>query len=202
MSDEVDKSRRNFLTAATAGMGAVGVAFTAVPFISSWAPSERAKALGAPVEVDISKLEPGAMMTVMWRGSPIYIVHRTKEMLDQLAVNDTNLRDPSSQESEQPAYAKNEARARDPQYLVLIGTCTHLGCLPKNRFEPGTVDINLPGGWPGGFFCPCHGSKFDMAGRVFKDVPAPINLRVPPYSFKGPAQLIVGLDENEKQGAA
>jgi ubiquinol-cytochrome c reductase iron-sulfur subunit len=202
MSDEVDRSRRNFLTAATAGMGAVGVAFTAVPFISSWAPSERAKALGAPVEVDISKLEPGAMMTVMWRGSPIYIVHRTKEMLDQLAANDANLRDPSSQESEQPAYAKNEARARDPQFLVLIGTCTHLGCLPKNRFEPGTVDINLPGGWPGGFFCPCHGSKFDMAGRVFKDVPAPINLRVPPYSFKSPAQLIVGLDENDRQGAA
>jgi ubiquinol-cytochrome c reductase iron-sulfur subunit len=202
MSDEVDKSRRNFLTAATAGMGAVGVAFTAVPFISSWAPSERAKALGAPVEVDISRLEPGAMMTVMWRGSPIYIVHRTKEMLDQLAANDANLRDPSSQESEQPAYAKNEARARDPQFLVLIGTCTHLGCLPKNRFEPGTVDINLPGGWPGGFFCPCHGSKFDLAGRVFKDVPAPINLRVPPYSFKSPVQLIVGLDENDKQGAA
>lgn len=202
MSDEVDKSRRNFLTAATAGMGAVGVAFTAVPFISSWAPSERAKALGAPVEVDVSKLEPGAMMTVMWRGSPIYIVHRTKEMLDQLAANDANLRDPSSQESDQPAYAKNEARARDPQYLVLVGTCTHLGCLPKNRFEPGTVDINVPGGWPGGFFCPCHGSKFDLAGRVFKDVPAPINLRVPPYSFKSPTQLIVGLDENDKKGAA
>jgi ubiquinol-cytochrome c reductase iron-sulfur subunit len=202
MSDEVDKSRRNFLTAATAGMGAVGVAFTAVPFIQSWAPSERAKALGAPVEVDVSKLEPGAMMTVMWRGSPIYIVHRTKEMLDQLASNDGNLRDPQSAESDQPSYAKNEARAREPQYLVLIGTCTHLGCLPKNRFEPGTVDIDVPGGWPGGFFCPCHGSKFDLAGRVFKDVPAPLNLRVPPYSFLSESALVIGLDETDKKGAA
>ncbi len=202
MSDEVDKSRRNFLTAATAGMGAVGVAFTAVPFISSWAPSERAKALGAPVEVDVSKLEPGAMMTVMWRGNPVYIVHRTKAMLDQLASNEENLRDPQSQESDQPAYAKNESRAREPQYLVLIATCTHLGCLPKNRFEPGTVDIDVPGGWPGGFFCPCHGSKFDLAGRVFKDVPAPLNLRVPPYSFLSETALVVGLDETDKKGAA
>jgi len=202
MSDEVDKSRRNFLTAATAGMGAVGVAFTAVPFITSWAPSERAKALGAPVEVDVSKLEPGAMMTVMWRGSPIYIVHRTKAMLDQLAANDGNLRDPESMESDQPSYAKNESRARDPQYLVLIGTCTHLGCLPKSRFEPGTVDIDVPGGWPGGFFCPCHGSKFDLAGRVFKDVPAPLNLRVPPYSFQSETALVIGLDETDKKGAA
>ncbi|HZF17298.1 MAG TPA: ubiquinol-cytochrome c reductase iron-sulfur subunit [Steroidobacteraceae bacterium] len=202
MSDEVDKSRRNFLTAATAGMGAVGVAFTAVPFVSSWAPSERAKALGAPVEVDVSKLEPGAMMTILWRGSPVYIVHRTKEMLDQLTSNDGNLRDPESQESDQPAYARNEARAREPQYLVLIGTCTHLGCLPKNRFEPGTVDIDVPGGWPGGFFCPCHGSKFDLAGRVFKDVPAPLNLRVPPYSFKTASTLVVGLDETDAKGAA
>jgi ubiquinol-cytochrome c reductase iron-sulfur subunit len=202
MSDEVDKSRRQFLTAATAGVGAVGVVFVATPFIESWAPSARAKALGAPVEVDISKLEPGAMMTVLWRGSPIYVVHRTKEMLDQLAKNDGNLRDPGSEESEQPQYAKNEARALKPEYLVLVGTCTHLGCLPKNRFEPGTVDIAVPGGWPGGFFCPCHGSKFDLAGRVFKDVPAPINLRVPPYSFRDSATLVVGLDESDKKGAA
>jgi ubiquinol-cytochrome c reductase iron-sulfur subunit len=123
-------------------------------------------------------------------------------MLDQLATNDGNLRDPASEESDQPGYAKNEARARDPQYLVLIGTCTHLGCLPKTRFEPGTVDIDVPGGWPGGFFCPCHGSKFDMAGRVFKDVPAPLNLRVPPYSFKDPATLIIGLDEPAQKGVA
>jgi ubiquinol-cytochrome c reductase iron-sulfur subunit len=202
MSDEVDKSRRHFLTAATAGMGAVGVVFTAVPFVTSWAPSERAKALGAPVEVDVSKLEAGAMMTVLWRGNPIYIVHRTREMLDQLATNDGNLRDPASAESDQPTYAKNEARARDPQYLVLIGTCTHLGCLPKSRFEPGTVDIDVPGGWPGGFFCPCHGSKFDMAGRVFKDVPAPLNLRVPPYHFKDAATLVIGLDEPAQKGVA
>ena len=202
MSDEVDNSRRHFLTAATAGMGAVGVVLTAVPFLTSWAPSERAKALGAPVEVDISKLEPGAMMTVIWRGSPIYIVHRTKEMLDQLGTNDTNLRDPASEESEQPAYAKNEARAREPQYLVLIGTCTHLGCLPKTRFQPGTVDIDVPGGWPGGFFCPCHGSKFDLAGRVFKDVPAPLNLSVPPYSFRDPSTLVVGLDDLDHKGVA
>jgi len=202
MSDEVDKSRRHFLTAATAGMGAVGVVFTAVPFIESWKPSARAKALGAPVEVDLSKLEPGAMMTTMWRGSPIYIVHRTKEMLDRLAGNDPNLRDPASDESDQPPYAKNEARARDPEYLVLIGTCTHLGCLPKNRFEPGSVEIDVPGGWPGGFFCPCHGSKFDLAGRVFKGVPAPTNLRVPPYSFRDKTMLVIGLDDVNQKGVA
>jgi ubiquinol-cytochrome c reductase iron-sulfur subunit len=198
MSDEVDKSRRHFLTAATAGMGAVSVVFTAVPLLESWSPSARAKAMGAPVEVDIGKLEPGAIMTVLWRGSPIYIVHRTKEMLDQLPGNDANLRDPASEESDQPAYAKNEVRASNPQYLVLIGTCTHLGCLPKSRFEPGSVEP----AWPGGFFCPCHGSKFDLAGRVFKGVPAPLNLRVPPYSFRGASTLIIGLDEPNQKGVA
>jgi ubiquinol-cytochrome c reductase iron-sulfur subunit len=202
MSDEVDKSRRHFLTAATAGMGAVGVVFTAVPFIESWKPSARAKALGAPVEVDLAKLEPGAMLTVMWRGSPIYIVHRTKEMLDRLAGNDPNLRDPASDESDQPLYAKNETRAREPEYLVVIGTCTHLGCLPKTRFEPGSVQIDVPGGWPGGFFCPCHGSKFDLAGRVFKGVPAPTNLRVPPYAFRDKTMLIVGVDDANQKGVA
>ena len=202
MSDEVDNSRRHFLTAATAGMGAVGAVLTAVPFLASWAPSEKAKALGAPVDVDVSKLEPGAMMTVMWRGNPVYIVHRTKEMLDKLAGIDGSLKDPASEESDQPAYAKNAARAREAQYLVLIATCTHLGCLPKKRFEPGTVNIDVPGGWPGGFFCPCHGSKFDLAGRVFKDVPAPTNLRVPPYSFRNPSTLIVGLDDPKQKGVA
>ena len=202
MSDEVDKSRRHFLTAATAGMGAVGVVFTAVPFIESWQPSARAKALGAPVEVDLSKLEPGAMLTVLWRGSPIFIVHRTPEMLDRLPANDPNLRDPHSDDSDQPPYAKNEVRAREPQFLVVIGTCTHLGCLPKTRFDPGSVEIDLPGGWPGGFFCPCHGSKFDLAGRVFKGVPAPTNLRIPPYSFRDPTNLVIGLDDVNKKGAA
>jgi ubiquinol-cytochrome c reductase iron-sulfur subunit len=174
---------------------------TAVPFLASWKPSARAQALGAPVEADISKLEPGAIVKVNWRGQAIYIVHRTSEMVATLTSPEViaNLRDPDSeavdpgsQKPLQPAYAKNATRSLKPQYLVLVGVCTHLGCAPLNRFVPN--DPELGASWPGGFYCPCHGSKFDLAGRVFKDVPAPTNLKVPPYRFVTDNVVQIGAD--------
>jgi len=192
MSDEVDTGRRHFLTVATVATGAVGAAFAAMPFLASWRPSARAKALGAPVEVDISKLEAGAMLKVEWRGKAIFVVHRTPQMLSQLQGVDAELRDPASAESTQPDFAKNEARALKPEYLVLIGVCTHLGCAPLDKFMPG--DVTVSADWPGGFFCPCHGSKFDMSGRVFKDVPAPTNLSVPPYQFVSDTRILIGVE--------
>jgi ubiquinol-cytochrome c reductase iron-sulfur subunit len=188
----MDGGRRHFLLVATTVTGLAGAAFTAVPFLSSWQPSARAQALGAPVEVDIAKLEPGAILKVEWRGQAIYIVRRTPEMLAMLAKNVSALRDPESADSEQPDYAKNETRSVKPEYLVLVGVCTHLGCAPINRFEP--ADAELGATWPGGFYCPCHGSKFDLSGRVFKDVPAPTNLRVPPYQFLADTRLLIGSD--------
>lgn len=200
MTEEVDKSRRQFLTAATVTTGAVGAVFAATPFVLSWQPSVRARALGAPIDVDISRLEPGAMLTVQWRKQPVWIVRRTREMLAQLPRNNAKLKDPESEASDQPEYAKNEARARKAEFLVLVGTCTHLGCLPKSRFQMGVGE----GGpdWPGGFFCVCHGSRFDMAGRVFKESPASANLRVPPYDFVSDTVIIVGADAAPAQGAA
>ena len=190
MTEEVDTGRRHFLTVATAATGAVGAAFVAVPFLASWKPSARARALGAPVEVDLSKLEPGAMIKVEWRGRAIYVLNRTPQMLEQIKGHDANLRDPESNESEQPAFAKNAARALKPEILVLVGVCTHLGCAPLEKFTPG--DVTVSADWPGGFFCPCHGSKFDMSGRVFRDVPAPTNLPVPPYRFASDTSLVIG----------
>ena len=192
MSETVDTGRRHFLTVATVATGAVGAAFVAVPFLASWKPSARARALGAPVEVDISKLELGAMLKVEWRGKAIFIVHRTPQMLAQLEGIDNLLRDPGSAESEQPDFAKNPARALKPEYLVLVGVCTHLGCAPLDKFTPG--DVTVSADWQGGFFCPCHGSKFDMSGRVFKDVPAPTNLPVPPYRFVSDARILIGAE--------
>jgi ubiquinol-cytochrome c reductase iron-sulfur subunit len=192
MTEEVDTGRRHFLTVATVATGAVGAAFAAIPFLASWKPSARAKAMGAPVEVDIGKIEPGAMVKVEWRGKAIFIVHRTPQMLDQLKGIDGRLRDPGSNESEQPEFAKNAARAMKPEYLVLVGVCTHLGCAPLDKFTPG--DATVSADWPGGFFCPCHGSKFDMSGRVFKDVPAPTNLPVPPYSFLSDTRILIGAE--------
>lgn len=184
--------RRHFLVVATTTVGLAGVAATAVPFLASWRPSAQAKALGAPVEVDISKLELGALMKVEWRGQAIYIVHRTPEMLGKLAANDPNLKDPKSEnEEQQPKYIKDETRSIKPEYLVLIGVCTHLGCAPLDRFG---ADAQLGASWPGGFYCPCHGSKFDLSGRVFKDVPAPDNLRVPPYRYVTDGLLMIGSD--------
>ena len=192
MTEQVDTGRRHFLTVATVATGAVGAAFVAVPFLASWKPSARAKAMGAPVEVDVSKLEPGAMVKVEGRGKAIFVVHRTPQMLGLLEGMEPKLRDPESNESDQPEFARNEARALKPEYLVLVGVCTHLGCAPLDKFTPG--DATVAADWEGGFFCPCHGSKFDISGRVFKDVPAPTNLPVPPYRFVGDTRILIGAE--------
>jgi ubiquinol-cytochrome c reductase iron-sulfur subunit len=189
----VDRGKRRFLIAATGVMGGAAGVAVAVPFVLSMTPSARARAAGAPVEVDISKVEPGMMITVEWRGKPVWIVHRTPEMLASLPKIDSEVADPQSSVKQQPDYARNEARSIKPEYLVLVGICTHLGCSPSQKLTAG-VDSGMGGNWPGGFFCPCHGSKFDLAGRVFKGVPAPINLEVPPYAYLSDTRLIVGSD--------
>jgi ubiquinol-cytochrome c reductase iron-sulfur subunit len=192
-TEHVDEGRRHFLLVATSAVGAVGAVATAVPFLASWQPSAKAQALGGPVEADISKLQMGEMMKVEWRGQAIYIVRRSQEMIDKLNTHDSMLRDPNSNESEQPEYAKNLTRSRNPEYLVLVGVCTHLGCAPMAKFKVGDTDVAAD--WPGGFYCPCHGSKFDLSGRVLKEVPAPLNLRVPPYYFANESTLVIGLDK-------
>jgi len=189
---EVDQDRRGFLIFATAATGAIGAGFATVPFIASWNPSERARAAGLPVEVDLSKIEPGQMLTIPYRKKPMYIVHRTPEMVASLAGHDRELKDAVSADSEQPEYAKNAARAAREEFLVVEGTCTHLGCLPKARFEKALPELGAD--WPGGFFCPCHGSKFDLAGRVFNGSPASQNLRIPLYSFRDDKTLVIGVD--------
>jgi ubiquinol-cytochrome c reductase iron-sulfur subunit len=194
VADEaVDLSRRKFLTNATIATGAVGAVFVAVPFVESWTPSERARALGAPTDLDITKVDPGQMTIITWRRQPIYVVRRTPEMVGHLQGHDGDLKDPTSQDSKQPDYAKNVQRSRTAEYLVLIGTCTHLGCLPKQRFEAASAEMGPT--WPGGYFCPCHGSRFDLAGRVFKGSPASVNLVVPPYEYPNEKTLRVGADE-------
>jgi ubiquinol-cytochrome c reductase iron-sulfur subunit len=190
---KVDRGKRRFLVAATSVMGGVAGVAVAVPFVMSMNPSARARAAGAPVEQDISKVEPGMMITVEWRGKPVWIVHRTPEMLASLPKIDSEVADPQSSVKQQPDYAKNEARSIKPEFLVLVGICTHLGCSPSQKLIAG-VDSGLGSDWPGGFFCPCHGSKFDLAGRVFKGVPAPINLEVPPYAYLSDTRLIIGSD--------
>ena len=192
--NDVNPSRRRFLTAATTVIGGVGTAFALVPFISSMQPSAKARAAGAPVRADISKLEEGQMIRVKWRGKPVWIVKRTDSMIETLPTLDDQLRDPDSLESIQPPYAQNELRSIKPEILVLIGICTHLGCSPTYRPDVGAADL---GGdeWKGGFFCPCHGSRFDLAGRVYKGVPAPINLDVPPHRFLSETELVIGEDE-------
>jgi len=191
-AEGVDLKKRRMLTAATSVVGAVGAAYVAVPFLASWQPSARAKAAGAPVEADISKIEMGALLRVKWRGKPVWIVRRTKEMLDSLpALNDT-LRDPSSNESDQPEYCKNEGRAIKPEYFIGVGICTHLGCSPTYRPEVAPADLGAD--WKGGFFCPCHGSRFDLAGRVYAGVPAPTNLVIPPHQYLSDANVLIGDD--------
>lgn len=192
-NQEVDQGKRRFLIAATSVMGGVAGAAVAVPFIASMLPSERAKAAGAPVEVDISKIEPGAMITVEWRGKPVWIIHRTKEMLESLAKVEDKLSDPKLEVPQQPEYAKNATRSRKPELMVLVGICTHLGCSPTSKLKSGAEE-GMPADWLGGFFCPCHGSKFDLAGRVFKGSPAPINLEVPPHYYISDARLLIGED--------
>jgi ubiquinol-cytochrome c reductase iron-sulfur subunit len=196
--NEVDQGRRKFLTVATSATAAAGAVFALSPFVASWEPSERARALGAPVSVDLSKLEVGQMVTYVWRRQPIYIFKRTPETVADLPSHDGRLKDPKSAESDQPPYAKNEQRSRRPDIAVIIAICTHLGCLPKQHFQPG--DTVLGPDWPGGFLCPCHGSRFDMAGRVFNGSPASVNLRIPPYSYPTPTTLLIGEDESSVQG--
>jgi len=188
----VDESRRKFLTVATSATAAVGAVFAVTPFVASWKPSERARAMGAPVTVDLGKLEVGQMIVPVWRRQPIYVFRRDPGLVGQLAAHDARLKDPKSADSDQPEYARNEHRSRRDDVAVLIGTCTHLGCLPKQRFEP--ADAELGADWPGGFLCPCHGSRFDLAGRVFNGSPASVNLRVPPYSFPDDRTLVIGDD--------
>ena len=193
-SDGVNSGRRKFLTAATSAVGVAGAVGVAVPFLGSWNPSAKAKAAGAPVKADIGKLEPGQMVVVEWRGKPVYVMHRTPEQVEDLSKLNDSLKDPNSDISAQPAYISGDARSLRPEILVIVGLCTHLGCAPKFRPEVGAADL---GGddWLGGFFCPCHGSKFDLAGRVYSGVPASTNLEVPPYSFEGDSVLVIGVDE-------
>ncbi len=192
MSTDVDAGRRRFLTASVAVVGGVATVGTAVPFVAAWQPSERARAIGAPVEVDISKIEPGQMLTQKWRGKPVWIVSRTPEILQALPGIDDRLRDPKSTQNQQPGYAKNEHRSIKPEIIVLIGICTHLGCSPTYVKQDGAP---LGAGWPGGFFCPCHGSMFDYAGRVYAGVPAPTNLVVPPHRYLSDTRILIGAGE-------
>jgi ubiquinol-cytochrome c reductase iron-sulfur subunit len=188
----VDNQKRRFLTAATSVVGAVGAGFVAVPFLKSWNPSEKAKAAGAPVEADISKLEPGQLMRVKWRGKPVWVVRRTEQNLSDLKKIEGVLLDPASEDQQQPSYCKNAHRSRKPEYLVAVGICTHLGCSPTYRPEMAPADLGAD--WVGGFFCPCHGSKFDLSGRVYSGVPAPKNLEIPPYQYLTDTQLLIGDD--------
>ncbi len=196
MSDESTDQTRRQLLAITTGLGLAGTAVASIPFVLSMQPSARARALGAPVEVDISKLEAGQRLVFEWRGKPVWIVNRTKKMLDTLPGMAGKLVDPNSDASEQPSYAQNEWRSIKPDILVLVGICTHLGCSPLAKFVEGAAS-GLGRDWPGGFFCPCHGSFFDLAGRVYKDVPAPTNLVVPPHAYVSDTRIIVGLSPDE-----
>ncbi len=194
--DAIDPSRRAWVGIAC-GAGAVGAAAVAVPFVSSFAPSERAKAAGAAVEVDISALKPGEMKTVEWRGKPVWIVKRTPEQVDSLKKTDPKVADPESKRKPDeltPEYARNQHRSRKPELLVAVGICSHLGCSPTEKLTPG-AQPSLPDDWQGGFFCPCHGSMFDLAGRVYKNVPAPDNLEVPPHMFLSDSRLLIGEDK-------
>lgn len=189
-TDNVNTSRRRFLIGATSVVGGAGAVGIAVPFVASWQPSAKAKAAGAPVKYNLGKVEPGAMVTVEWRGQPVYILRRTPEVLETIVASEELLSDPASERPQQPEYAKNEYRSIKEEYLILVGVCTHLGCAPKFRPEAGTVTPD----WLGGFFCPCHGSKFDLAGRVYKGVPAPSNLVVPPHQYLTDTVVLIGED--------
>jgi ubiquinol-cytochrome c reductase iron-sulfur subunit len=192
VDQKLDAGRRQLLLV-TSAAGGVAAAAAAVPFVASLTPSERAKAAGAPVEVDISKLEPGQMMTVEWRGKPVWIINRTKDMLDAVKKVDGEVSDPNSDRPQQPEYAKNEYRSIKPEIMVAVGICTHLGCSPSSKFKAG-AESGVSADWPGGFLCPCHGSTFDLAGRVYKSKPAPDNLEVPPHKYLGDTKILIGED--------
>jgi ubiquinol-cytochrome c reductase iron-sulfur subunit len=193
---KVDCGRRR-LVVATAAVGGVGAAAALIPFLSSMLPSERAKAAGAPVEVDIASLEPGQMITVEWRGKPVWIINRSKDMLETLPKLAEACADPKSEQNQQPAYCQNDTRSIKPEVMVVVGICTHLGCSPSSKFKKG-VEEGMDADWLGGFLCPCHGSRFDFAGRVFKSMPAPTNLEVPPHAYLTDTRIIIGED---KKGA-
>ncbi len=194
MSDEtIDKDRRLLLTAAATVVGGAGAVATAVPFVKTFIPSAKARAVGAPVEVDIGDMQPGDLKVELWQGKPVWILKRDKESLSHLSDLTDKVRDPASDDAQQPDYAKNEYRSVRPEFLIVIGLCTHLGCSPS-YVRSGDVEYDLGDGWPGGFFCPCHGSRFDLAGRVYKGVPAPINLMVPPYQFLSDTRVLIGDD--------
>ena len=192
---KVDKTRRNLVVATSVVGGAASVG-AAVPFVTSMWPSERAKAAGAPVEVDISSVAPGELKVVEWRGKPVWVYRRTETMLESIKKSDPRVTDPKSQVPQQPAYAQNEFRSRKPGLMVVVGVCTHLGCSPKEKSASDTAEMGAD--WLGGFYCPCHGSKFDFAGRVYKGSPAPTNLVVPPYEYLSDSTLLIGSD---KKGA-
>jgi ubiquinol-cytochrome c reductase iron-sulfur subunit len=193
--NEVSNSKRKFLIAATTAVGGVATAATAFPFLACWSPSQRAKAAGAPVEVDISKIEPGTMINVAWRGKPVWILNRSKEQMDLLSKHDNKLTDPNSEVAQQPDYCKNATRSRQehPNVLVAVGVCTHLGCSPSQKLKAGSSD-GMVEDWPGGFFCPCHGSRFDLAARVLQGSPAPMNLLIPPHKYLSDNVILVGDD--------
>jgi len=196
MNEQSSNQRRRLLKVVTVGIGTVGAAAVAFPLVRSMAPSARAKAAGAPVEVDIGGLDPGQLLTIEWRGKPVWILRRTPEMIADLAGLDPKLADPKSgAPSQQPGYARNDTRSIKPEIMVMVGICTHLGCSPDKRLASGAAASGLDDDWRGGFFCPCHGSKFDLAGRVFKNVPAPTNLVVPPHMYLSPTRLLIGADE-------
>ncbi|RZU97896.1 ubiquinol-cytochrome c reductase iron-sulfur subunit [Spiribacter vilamensis] len=189
--DNANNSRRRFLTGAVGVVGGVGAAYVAVPFLAYWNPSARTRAAGAPVEVDTSTLQPGQKVNLTWRGQPVWVIRRSEAALDALAANSDRLSDPSSAvASQQPAYAQNEHRSINPEFFVVVPICTHLGCIPSFMPQAGSLDTN----WPGGFFCPCHGSRFDNAGRVYAGVPAPTNLQVPPHRVVDNGTIVVGED--------
>jgi len=192
-NDGVDAGRRRFLTTATGVVGGAGAAMAAWPFLASMRPSERAKAAGAPVVAEIGNLQPGQMATFNWRGRPVWVVKRTEGMLATLPVLEPKLADPDSAEPQQPEYAQNEYRSIKPDVLVMVGSCTHLGCSPS--FHPESPAPEIDADWKGGFFCPCHGSKFDLAGRVYKGVPAPLNMVIPPYRYETESRIVIGEDK-------
>ena len=193
-SDGVNTGRRRFLSVATSAVAAAGVAGAAVPFVASWNPSARARAAGAPVKFDVSKIEPGQMVVVEWRGKPVYVMRRTSEQVAELDALDPELKDPDSEISQQPDYVAMPTRSIRPEILVVIGLCTHLGCTPKFRPEVGVADLGGES-WRGGFFCLCHGCRFDLSGRVYAGVPASTNLEVPPYAFQDDQVIVIGVDQ-------
>ena len=196
VGEVVNEGRRRFLTAATSAVGAVGAVGLAVPFVGSWQPSAKAKAAGAPIKVNLTKIQPGQMVTEEWRGKPVFIIRRTEEAIAGLQKVEDQVSDPVSEKSVQPSYVLDNPQTRSlkPEFMIMLGVCTHLGCAPQFRPDVGAKDLGGDS-WQGGFFCPCHGSKFDLSGRVYKSVPAPTNLEVPPHSYESPTVVVIGVDE-------